>query len=212
MSIVDFHNHFYAPEYLTAVQQGPSSVRTTIDAEQNPVLHYQGDYNVIVPGHRDIGFIAGPSTHLSSRKRHEAFMTALENNGLELLPGMVVEGEYTFDSGIKAAHELLSRDRRPTAIFAANDEMAFGAIKVAHQLGLKIPDDLSMVGFDGTPFSTFVVPSLSTIIRQTDAMAKLATQKMLAQINGEADDARVIETMVSPGFRPRESTGPAPDR
>jgi LacI family transcriptional regulator len=163
-------------------------------------------------GHRDIGFIAGPSTHLSSRKRHEAFVQALASQDLELLPGMMVEGEYTFDSGIKAAHELLSHDRRPTAIFAANDEMAFGAMKVAHQLGLKIPDDLSLVGFDGTPFSTFVVPSLSTIIRQTDAMAKLATQKMLAQINGETDDARVIETMVSPRFKPRESTGPAPDR
>jgi len=56
MAIVDFHNHFYPPEYLASVQRGPSSVRTTIDAEQNPVLHYPGDYNVIVPGHRDIGF------------------------------------------------------------------------------------------------------------------------------------------------------------
>jgi len=56
MAIVDFHNHFYPPEYLASVQQGPSSVRVTVDAEQNPLLHYPGDYNVIVPGHRDIGY------------------------------------------------------------------------------------------------------------------------------------------------------------
>jgi len=161
-------------------------------------------------GHRDFGFISGPNSQISSRKRHEAFVQALAGHGLELLPGMMVEGAYSYDSGVKAANELLLHKRRPTAIFAANDEMAFGVIKVAHQLGLKIPDDLSLVGFDGTPFSTFVVPSLSTIIRQTDAMARLATQKMLAQINAEADAARVIETMVSPRFKPRESTGPAP--
>jgi LacI family transcriptional regulator len=163
-------------------------------------------------GHRDFGFISGPNTHLSSRKRYEAFVKALASHGIELLPETVFEGAYTFDSGVRAANELLSRDRRPTAIFAANDEMAFGVIKIAHQLGLIIPDDLSLVGFDGTPFSTFVVPSLSTIIRQTDAMARLATQKILAQINGQADEARAIETMVSPRFVPRESTGPAPGR
>ena len=90
--------------------------------------------------------------------------------------------------------------------------MAFGVIKVAHQLGLKIPDDLSLVSFDGTPFSNFAVPSLSTIIRPADSMARLATQKMLAQINEGTDAASVFDTMVSPRFEPRESTGPAPGR
>jgi len=161
-------------------------------------------------GHEDFGYISGPKDNLSSQKRHEAFVQALASHDLKLRPEMTVGGEYTFDSGAKAAHELLSRDRRPTAIFAANDEMAFGVIKVAHQLGLKIPDDLSLVGFDGTPFSTFVVPSLSTIIRQTNAIARIATEKLLAQINGDTDAANAAETMVSPRFEPRESTGPAP--
>jgi DNA-binding LacI/PurR family transcriptional regulator len=90
--------------------------------------------------------------------------------------------------------------------------MAFGVLRVAYQLGVKIPDELSLVSFDGTPFSTFAVPSLSTIIRPTDAMAQLATQKILAQIDVGADDAPALETMVSPWFEPRESTGPAPGR
>ncbi len=163
-------------------------------------------------GHRDIGFISGPNAQLSSRKRKEAFVQALSSHDLALPNEMVVEGEYTFDSGLIAAKELLSREHRPTAIFAANDEMAFGVMNVAAEMGLNVPDDLSVVGFDGTPFSTFVVPSLSTIIRRTGLMAKLATQKMLVQFDNGGDDAHIFETMVSPRFVPRESTGPAPER
>jgi LacI family transcriptional regulator len=116
---------------------------------------------------------------------------------------MIAEGAFTYDSGVKAAKKLLSRKRRPTAIFAANDEMAFGVMNVANEMGLKIPEDLSLVGFDGTPFSSFVIPSLSTIIRQTDEMSRLGTQKLLALIEEGPDGARGFETMVSPRFLPR---------
>lgn len=163
-------------------------------------------------GHRDFGFVSGPSASLSSRKRHDAFVQALENHDLELADAMVAEGAYTYDSGFEAAKTLLSHEHRPTAIFAANDEMAFAVMNVAAHLGLKIPDDLSVVGFDGSPFSTFVVPSLSTNIRQSDEVARLATQKLLAQINENVEAASDFETMVSPRFVPRESTGPAPGR
>ena len=162
-------------------------------------------------GHRNIGFISGPDTHLSSRKRHETFVQALTSHGLELRPEMIVEGAFTYNSGVQAAKKLLSRENRPTAIFAANDEMAFGVMNVANHMGLKIPTDLSVVGFDGTPFSTFVIPSLSTIIRQTDEMSRLGTQKLLAQINDGPEVARGFETLVSPRFVPRDSTGPVPE-
>lgn len=161
-------------------------------------------------GHRDMGFISGPRSNLSSRKRQETFVLALGRHGLQLPNEMVVEGDFTYESGVEAAKELLSRERRPTAIFAANDEMAFGVMHVAADLGLKIPRDLSVVGFDGTPFSSFVVPTLSTIRRQTDEMARLGTQKLLALIDEGPDAARSFETMVSPQFVPRDSTGPAP--
>jgi LacI family transcriptional regulator len=161
-------------------------------------------------GHREFGLITGPSSHLSSHKRRESFVQALESLGVELASDMAIEGEYTFDSGVRAAKELLSRENRPTAIFAANDEMAFGVLKVAHQLGIRIPEDLSLVSFDGTPFSNFAVPTLSTIIRQTEQMAGLVTQKLLVQVNDD-DTEESFQTMVSPQFVARESTGPAPD-
>ena len=161
-------------------------------------------------GHRHMGFISGPRDNLSSQKRQETFVEALSRYDLELPESMIAEGAFTYESGLKAGRQLLSRDPRPTAIFAANDEMAFGVMHVADEIGLKIPEDLSLVGFDGTPFSSFVVPALSTIRRQTDEMSRLGTRKLLSLIDEGPDAARGIETMVSPKFVPRQSTGPAP--
>jgi len=84
-------------------------------------------------------------------------------------------------------------------------------MNVADELGIRIPADLSVVGFDGTPYSNFVIPSLSTIIRQTDEVALLGTQKLLAMINEGQEAAAAFETMVSPCFLPRGSTGPTPN-
>jgi LacI family transcriptional regulator len=162
-------------------------------------------------GHRDMGFISGPRGNISSQKRHEMFVQALARYDLELPREMIVEGAFTYESGLQAGRRLLSRERRPTAIFAANDEMAFGVMHAADEMGLKIPNDLSLVGFDGTAFSSFVLPALSTIRRQTDEMSRLGTQKLLALIDEGPDAARAFETMVSPQFVPRESTGPAPN-
>ena len=161
-------------------------------------------------GHRDMAFISGPRENLSSQKRLEMFVQALSSHDLELPGEMIVEGDFSYDSGVKAAKTLLTRKHRPTAIFAANDEMAFGVMNIAYHMGLRIPDDLSLVGFDGTSFSTFVVPPLTTIIRQTDIMSRLGTQKLLAQIEKGRDDASTLETLVSTRFIPRESTGPVP--
>jgi len=161
-------------------------------------------------GHREMAFISGPRANVSSQKRHEMFTQALGRYDINLPRRMVVEGAFTYESGVTAAKKLLSQKQRPTAIFAANDEMAFGVMHVAHEMGLTIPDDLSLVGFDGTSFSSFVIPALSTIRRQTDEMARLGTQKLLALIDEGPDAARSFETMVSPQFVPRRSTGPAP--
>jgi LacI family transcriptional regulator len=161
-------------------------------------------------GHTRIGFISGPKDNVSSRKRHQAFVDALKSHGLALSSDLVVEGAFTYESGVVAARQLLTTKNRPTAVFAANDEMAFGVMNVANELGIEVPGDLSVVGFDGTNFGEFVIPSLSTIRRPSGTMARLGAQKLLALINDGADAARAFEVMVSPQFLPRESTGPAP--
>lgn len=162
-------------------------------------------------GHRDFAFISGPATHISSQKRYETFVNVLATHGVDLPEKWVVEGAFTYESGVKAARKLLSLKHRPTAIFAANDEMAFGVMNVADEMGIRIPGDLSVVGFDGTPFSTFVIPSLSTIIRRTEEMSWQGTKKLLALIEDGPDAAGKFESTVSPQFLPRDSTGPVPN-
>lgn len=162
-------------------------------------------------GHTQFGHISGPKTNMSARKRQEAFTQALQQHRLKLPRQMILEGAFTYDSGVSAAKKLLARDDRPTAIFAGNDEMAFAVMNVADQMGIKVPRDLSVVGFDGTAFANFVIPSLSTIRRPANKMAQLGTRKLMAQINKGPDAARAYETMVSPQFVPGDSTGPAPD-
>lgn len=161
-------------------------------------------------GHKRFGFISGPKDNISSQKRQEAFVTALRQFKLRLPKTMIAEGAFTYESGVKAAEKLLSKKDRPTAIFAGNDEMALAVVAVASRMGLQVPRDLSVVGFDGTAYSSFVVPSLTTIRRPTREMAQLGTQKLIARINEGRDAARAFETMVSPQFVPRDSTGPAP--
>jgi len=161
-------------------------------------------------GHRDFGFISGPPSAVSAQKRHETFVEALQSHDLELSKDMVAEGAFTYNSGVSAAKKLLSQKHRPTAIFAANDEMAFGVMNVAIEMDIRIPEDLSLVGFDGTKFSTFVNPSLSTIVRNSDELSQLGTRKLLALIDNGPDAAREFEAVVSGHFIPRDSTGPAP--
>ncbi|MEJ2384006.1 MAG: LacI family DNA-binding transcriptional regulator [Xanthomonadales bacterium] len=161
-------------------------------------------------GHRRFGFVSGPADNLSSRKRGEAFAQALAAYGLTLRPEWIAEGAFTFESGAAAARKMLGRTDRPTAIFAANDEMALAVIRVANDMGLAVPGDLSVVGFDGTPFSAFVTPTLTTIVRNTHEMAELAAHKLIDLIEQGEDAARRHATRVTPTFLARESTGPAP--
>lgn len=206
LSLEEAGHHFV--RFTSRVSGDPSKLVVT---DYLPAICEMTRYLVEL-GHRDFAFISGPPSHISSQKRQETFVEALASHGLELPGHMIAEGAFTYQSGLEAARQLLSLENRPTAIFAANDEMAFGVMNVANEMGIRIPADLSVAGFDGTPYSTFVIPSLSTIIRQTDEMARLGTQKLLAMINEGPEAAAAFETMVSPRFLPRESTGPAPDR
>jgi LacI family transcriptional regulator len=116
---------------------------------------------------------------------------------LAVAPEYLVEGAYTFDSGVAAAEILLARSPRPTAIFAGNDEMAAGVYKVAHVKGLAIPTDLSVVGFDDTPIASRIWPSLTTIRLPIRDMGRIAAEKLIAKVH-EHDKPASIESTVFP--------------
>jgi LacI family transcriptional regulator len=130
-------------------------------------------------GHRRIGFIAGSSQHRSAHERQIGFVAALEKRGVSMPADLIVEGAYTFDSGVACGEALLLRRPRPTAIFACNDEMAAGVYKAAYRLKIAIPEELSVVGFDDSPLASRLSPSLTTIRLPIRDMGRLAATKLI---------------------------------
>lgn len=131
-------------------------------------------------GHRRIGLIAGPDGFRSAHERREGFMEGMARHGLDAPRELIAQGGYTFESGIAAAEQILQAAPRPTAIFASNDEMAAGALHVARQLGLVVPDDLSLIGFDDSPIAGHLWPPMTTVRWPVRSMGKAAALKLIA--------------------------------
>ncbi|MCU0730852.1 MAG: LacI family DNA-binding transcriptional regulator [Hyphomonas sp.] len=149
------------------------------------------DYLVSI-GHRRIGFIAGPPDHPQARLRETGFRAALARHGLKLDPGHIAQGTFHYDSGLRAAEALLSASRPPTAIFASNDDMAAAVLAVAYRKGLRVPQDLSVAGFDDTPLASVVVPSLTTVYQPIREMAAHAAGLLLGKVEADAGAAHVL--------------------
>ena len=136
-------------------------------------------------GHRRIGFIGGRSDLESGNQRQEGYRVALMQAGVAVDPALVTEGDFTRERGYRCAHELLALHQRPTAIFAANDQSAIGAIEAAQEAGLGVPDDLSVVGFDNIPEAAYMNPALTTVDQFIDEMGYVATEMLIRLIRGE---------------------------
>jgi LacI family transcriptional regulator len=136
-------------------------------------------------GHRRIGIITGPQGFRSAHERREGFAEALAAAGITPDPALAVEGNYRFESGLEAGRQLLAQSPRPTAIFASNDEMAAGALHAARSLGLDVPADLSIIGFDDTAIAAHIWPPLTTVRWPIVEMGKAAARKLLAGTSDE---------------------------
>ena len=145
-------------------------------------------------GHRRIGLITGPLAQLSARERQQGFANALQAANVDLPAERIAEGDYSFDSGVACAHRLLERTPRPTAIYACNDRMAAGVLTVAAELGLRVPEQLSVVGFDNTYLASALNPALTTIDRPLSELGRRAGEWLVtaqAPIPGEHMDPHV---------------------
>jgi LacI family transcriptional regulator len=131
-------------------------------------------------GHQRIAFIKGPPDQSASAARYEGFANALRTHDLTLDPELVQPGSFTFASGRDAAHRLLSGRQRPTAVFASNDDMALGVLAAAHRLGLNVPNELSVVGFDDSPAASLVWPPLTTVRQPVVEMAREAVEMLVS--------------------------------
>ncbi|GGO22106.1 transcriptional regulator [Microbispora rosea subsp. aerata] len=161
-------------------------------------------------GHRRIAVISGPPDVLCSKARVAGFRVAHDEAGLTVDPELVRYGTFYVDAGYEHGMDLLTRKDRPTAIFAGSDLQALGVIRAARRLGLDIPGDLSVVGYDNVPAAAWVDPALTTVHQPLSDMAAVATQMLLDLARGVSIATNRID--LANEFVIRESTAPPRSR
>ncbi|HNV79763.1 MAG TPA: LacI family DNA-binding transcriptional regulator [Thermomonas sp.] len=157
-------------------------------------------------GHRRIAHIRGHAAHGASAWRLAGYREGLRRAGLRYDARLVVDGEFSYQSGYAATNALLDLDDRPTAIFAANDDMAAGAICAICERGLSVPGDISVCGFDDTPIAHQIYPALTTVRQPTREMGRLAATELLKEVR-ELGSGGIVD--VAYALQLRRSTGPA---
>lgn len=143
-------------------------------------------------GHKNIAFLSGDLHHESTKERLLGYKQALTKNHLILNENYIIEGKYSFESGVEGANTLIKLKNRPTAIVACNDEIAAGALFAARLAGLDIPGDLSIVGFEDSPFSRQTWPKLTTVHQPNSEIAQVATELLIAKRREQ--DAKFTKT------------------
>lgn len=136
-------------------------------------------------GHRDIRMISGPARNRDSVEREKGFRLALHRAGIAPRADHVVRGEFTEASGYRGVQEILAAGARPTAIFAANDSMAVGALSALRQAGLRVPEDMAVVGFDDIPIAEYVTPALTTVRVAISELGAYAAERLFERIRAE---------------------------
>ncbi|WP_332878459.1 LacI family DNA-binding transcriptional regulator [Massilia sp. S19_KUP03_FR1] len=160
-------------------------------------------------GHRRIGFIAGHPNQTASARRLQGYRAALAEKGVDAAAELVVPGMFTYRSGLAAAAQLLALAERPTAIFASNDDMAAATVAVAQRLGLDVPGDLTVTGFDDSALATTIWPELTTVRQPIAGMAREAVQALVRQVRALRDGCAGDPAQVTMAFElvRRESDG-----
>jgi LacI family transcriptional regulator len=183
-----------AGEFLS---NGPIvSIDPVMSDPHYPSVHatnYQGAVDamqyLLSLGHRRIAHISGRVELESSNRRLKGYLDSLEKAGVAIDPALITPGDYTAESGVKAASELLSLDHPPTAIFASNDQTAMGVFQVAMEMGLRIPEDLSVIGFDNITESKYM--GLTSVDQFIAEMGFVATQMLIKLINDESLESQI---------------------
>lgn len=147
----------------------------------------QAIQHLIDLGHTRIGCVTGPHNLTPSAERITGYRDTLESNGLPYDEALIMPGDFRPNSGYQAATTLLQSDDPPTGIFACNDLMALGVMRAATTLGLRVPDDLSIVGFDNIELASYSIPPLTTVSQPTNEMGRTGVQMLIHRIETNED-------------------------
>lgn len=162
----------------------------------------QATQHLIDLGHRQIVHICGPMDHPDARDRRDGYLKALAEAGIEPDPELIIDGAFRRQSGVLAVEMLLSRRTTFSAVFAANDQMAFGTRLGLYRRGIRVPEDVSLVGFDDEPAAAFMIPPLTTVRQPAVQLGLEAAKIVLARLKGE----QVVATPLKAELVVREST------
>ncbi len=163
--------------------------------------------HLLALGHRRIAHIAGPAARFTGRQRRDGYEAALREAGIVPVERLVAEGDYSFDAGRALLERLWAQ--RPTAVFVGGDVMALGALRAARDLGLRAPDDLSLVAFGDPDAVRYATPGITTVDLPVAAAGRLATEMVLRRVGGDGHDAKEV-ALLEPALVVRETTAPPP--
>lgn len=175
-----------------APQNGGSHPFVAMDDE---TAAYQMTQYLLEQGHKRLGFIKGHMGHSATAARYNGFMKAMREAGLDMPSSRTAQGDFSFASGVKAAKLLLElgKEERPTAIFASNDDMAAGVFSVAGQMGVNVPAQLSVCGFDDTPLAQVVFPPLTTVRQPIYKMGYEAARQAIKKKDSVQDAEQILD-------------------
>ncbi|MFJ7467149.1 LacI family DNA-binding transcriptional regulator [Peribacillus frigoritolerans] len=168
--------------------------------------------HLIKLGHKKIAKISGPSKYLATYERTVGYKEEMMENGYEIDEGLIFNSEFSYDKIYSFTKKLLKKKDRPTAIIAASDQMALAVLDAASSLNLKIPADLSVVGFDNIRLSANEFIGLTTVSQQMDQMSLTALEKLIYLIENKETSSSSIQIFLKPELMVRKTTGPAPEQ
>jgi len=160
---------------------------------------------LIRQGYHKIACITGPLDKTTAQERLNGYRQAMNNAGLEILPGYEVSGDFEFEGGVPAMEKLLALPEPPHAVFASNDAMAVGAYQALYQRGLRVPDDVAVIGYDDIQLAQYMMPPLTTIHQPKDSLGELAVDALLHRLQDPEAEPQIL--VLTPELVVRQSVG-----
>ncbi len=168
--------------------------------------------HLIQQGHKDIAFLSGDPGHGSTDERRIGYLKALEKHHIQVKPEYILDGRYSFESGVQGAKKLLALEHPPSAVFSCNDEIAAGALFAARLQGVDVPKQMAIAGFEDSPFSRQTWPKLTTAAQPTNVIARKATASLIQYLmhirNPKMSSVNIPNLHFTPQLVVRESTDP----
>ena len=147
--------------------------------------------HLISLGHQQIAYLSGPAMNVLEKERFRGYRDALRAEGLAFDPALVIPGDYTLETGVAAGRELLARPALPSAVFCTSDEMAIGLMRTLASAGVKVPDQISVAGFDDIEFAAAAEPALTTVHQPRRELGQTAARVLIDLLQDRPSPARI---------------------